>query len=264
MPSPFPGMDPYLESPREWSGVHARLIAEIGALLVPQVRPRYFVGIERRLYVCTAEDPASRHIVADLAVARQEAVRPRAERGSGGAVATAPVVLTMLDDIEFSEPWIAIRSADGTETITVIEVLSPANKTAGSRGRSEYLQKRSEILHSQVSLVEIDLLRDGERFPSLDPLPPAEYYAHVSRPARRPKGEVWPMRLREPLHVIPIPLAGKDPDARLDLGEALRQTYDRGGYDVHLRYGRPPDPPLAPAEVKWAAQILKRGGWKPA
>jgi len=140
-----------------------------------------------------------------------------------------------------SEPWIAI-------------------KTAGSRGRTEYLRKPAEVLHSPVYLVDIDLLRQGERFPSRQPLPPADCYVHVSRAARRPKGEVWPIRLRDRLPAIPIPLAGKDPDATLDLGEALRQTYDRGGYDVRMRYDRAPDPPLPADEQEWAAGVVKGTG----
>ena len=39
MPSPFPGMDPWLESPLLWPGVHARLIPLFAEQLAPQVIP---------------------------------------------------------------------------------------------------------------------------------------------------------------------------------------------------------------------------------
>ncbi len=51
MPSPFPGMDPYLEDPTLWRDLHQRLITYIADALQPQVRPRYRAQIEERLYV---------------------------------------------------------------------------------------------------------------------------------------------------------------------------------------------------------------------
>ena len=46
MPTPFPGMDPYLERPSMWPGVHNALMAAIQLDLAPQVRPRYYVSLE--------------------------------------------------------------------------------------------------------------------------------------------------------------------------------------------------------------------------
>lgn len=56
MPSPFPGMNPYLESPQIWPSVHHRLIAAIADSLVPQVLPKYLVDIEKRVYQATEND----------------------------------------------------------------------------------------------------------------------------------------------------------------------------------------------------------------
>ncbi|MGB3508495.1 MAG: DUF4058 family protein [Microcoleaceae cyanobacterium] len=50
MPSPFPGMDPYLEHPDLWPGVHLFLISNLAQLLSPQLRPKYFVSVEVRMY----------------------------------------------------------------------------------------------------------------------------------------------------------------------------------------------------------------------
>lgn len=261
MRSPFPGMDPYLEDPVIWPGVHAELIGAIRALLVPMVRPRYYVDIQRRLYVCPGDDPAVKQIVPDLALLRGR--QPGAGSPASSTSASSPVVLTMLDEFEFRESWIAIRAVDGKEAVTVIEVLSPANKKAHSHGRVEYLEKRDEILHSTTHLVEIDLLREGERFPSAVPLPRGEYYVHVSREPMRPKGQVWAIGLRDPLPTITIPLRYDDPDVPLDLGRALRETYERGGYDLHLNYAKPPVPPLQGEDVEWGAQVAgtaKSGG----
>jgi len=51
MPSPFPGMDPYLEDPTLWPDVHQRLITYIADALQPHIRPRYHARIGERLYV---------------------------------------------------------------------------------------------------------------------------------------------------------------------------------------------------------------------
>lgn len=56
MPSPFPGMDPYLEHPDLWPGVHHWLIIEIARLLSPQLRPKYRVAVEVRMYETTGEN----------------------------------------------------------------------------------------------------------------------------------------------------------------------------------------------------------------
>ncbi len=248
MPSPFPGMDPYLEDPALWPGFHTRLINEIAALLVPQVTPRYFVDIEKRLYVLPADDPAGRQIVPDVAILR----------GSGRETATSfgefsqPVVLTMQDEMEMAEARLVIAPREGGAAVTILEVLSPTNKTAGSQGRRDYLEKRGEIVHSSTHLVEIDLLRVGERFPTLlQRLPLADYYVHVSREAQRPRGEVWPIRLRSPLPTVPVPLRAGDAEVRLDLGEAVKQAYDRGGYGARIDYAQPPAPPLGEADAAW-------------
>lgn len=254
MPSPFPGMDPYLEDPRHWPGVHTQLVSVLQALLVPLVRPRYFVDIERRLYICPGDDPALEQIVADVALLRGQT--PHSGTPAPATTAPAPVVLTMLDEIEVREPRLVIRSVAGEEAITVIEVLSPANKKARARGRAEYLEKRGEILHSPTHLVEIDLLRRGERFPSADPLPPGDYFVHVSRESMRPRGQVWAFGVRDPLPTIPIPLRPDDPDAPLDLARAVRETYERGGYDVRLDYRKLADPPLAGEDAAWAARVV--------
>ncbi len=45
MPSPFPGMDPYLEG-YLWPDVHHRLASQISRQLAPQVQPKYVARLE--------------------------------------------------------------------------------------------------------------------------------------------------------------------------------------------------------------------------
>ena len=56
MANPFPGMNPYLESPELWRSVHNRLIVAIADWLTPQLLPKYLVDIEQRIYQISGED----------------------------------------------------------------------------------------------------------------------------------------------------------------------------------------------------------------
>ena len=79
-------------------------------------------------------------------------------------------------------------------------------------------------------------------------LPPCDYYAMVSRVEHRPKAQLWPVRLRDQLPVIPIPLREPDPDLRLDLQEVLHRVYDAAGYVKYI-YDSEPVPHLAPEDA---------------
>jgi hypothetical protein len=156
---------------------------------------------------------------------------------------------------ERREAFLTLRERETMEVVTVVELLSPANKRTRGDGRREYLSKRESILESTTHLVELDLLRAGERLPTVEPLPPGDYYAFVCR-QRRYQAEVYAWTLREPLPAIPIPLAGDDPDVTIDLEEVFTSTYDRAGYDYSLDYTRPIRPPLPEHDASWAAGIL--------
>jgi hypothetical protein len=51
MPSPFPGMDSYLETPELWPDVHHAVIGHIQKALNPGLRPRYVARVELRVYI---------------------------------------------------------------------------------------------------------------------------------------------------------------------------------------------------------------------
>ena len=137
----------------------------------------------------------------------------------------------------------------------MIELLSPTNKTPGD-GWSEYLVKRSNIFATFAHLVEIDLLRCGQRLPTREPLTAADFYAFVCRRQRLSQVEVYGWTLRDRLPVIPIPLAGDDPDVPLDLQAAFTTTYDRAGYDYALDYHSPVEPPLEASLAEWVRSVV--------
>jgi uncharacterized protein DUF4058 len=172
MPSRFPGIDPYLEG-QEWEDFHHHFIEECHARLVSQLRPKYVVRVERRVYVEhePEEVPAIRP---DIAVLERDGFQREATEWAGAGVAIEPIVLTLPVPETRREAYLTVRERDSLEVVTVIEVLSPTNKPPHSDGRREYLNKREEILRSTAHLVELDLLRGGERLPTIEKLPPAD------------------------------------------------------------------------------------------
>lgn len=149
-----------------------------------------------------------------------------------------------------------IHETDTREVVTVLELLSPSNKRRGGDGRREYLKKRDEVLGTVTHLVELDLLRGGERLPIKPPVPAGDYYAVVSRYERRPRAQVYAWSLPDPLPVIPVPLMEGDGDVPLDLGAALTAVYDRARYQLSIDYAAALQTPLPPERVDWLAMQL--------
>lgn len=250
MPSPFPGMNPYLESPGVWHGFHQRLVTAIANQLTAQLRPHYIVLLEEHIYLHEIDEP-SRSVMgrADFALAARGEGDPRAVAATIDAPVTG-VVADVFDEEHLS--YIEIRDREGRELVTVVELLSPANKRPGA-DREQYLLKRRRLLKSQAHLVEIDLLRAWPRMP-LEHLPTCDYLLFASRAETRPQVGLWPCKLREPLPSLRVPLRSLT-SCDLDLQSLLHQVYDAAGYEDYL-YGTPIEPPLSAADAAWAAAIL--------
>ena len=248
MPSPFPGMDPYLEAPGLWPDVHHGLTSEIQAVLNRQLRPKYHVRVEERVYISDENDPGRKVIIPDLQIHDAGAQYSRSlwtpETAASTATLVEPVLLTTLIEDEIHEPYLELVDHASRSVVAVIEILSPANKVAGSRGRASYEQKRQETMRSFTHLVEVDLLRDGVSLHAREILPLADYYVHVSRRGQRPRGLVWPILLPQRLPVIGIPLLPDDPDVSLDLQSVLNIAYERAAYDLEIDYQQAPVPCL--------------------
>lgn len=259
--SPFPGMDPYLE--RHWSDLHHSLVQYSRDVLQPTLPGDLRARVEERVYV---ESPGhlGRTVVPDLHVAQIRAVPPwRTGGGLAGGVALAePLVFEVhLDPI--TEGYLEIRERGGGKVVTVIEFLSPSNKMGGT-GEAKYLEKQDEILRSDASLVEIDLVRMGRRVLALkaEQIPPEQaddYLACVSPGWRRQRRELYVMPFRRRLPVLPIPLREHEQPVPLDLQALLDQAYDVGRYD-DTDYTARLDPPLGPDDAAWAEGILKQAG----
>lgn len=254
MPSPFPGMDPYLEAPELWEDVHANLATELRAQLQPQLIPRYVAVLAP--YV-TYEDIAIGQVSAvkpDVAVQLREPPAPYPETSASIAAPLIGVSTLAEPEVPAKTQRIEVRRVGDETLVTVIELLSPANKRPGTASFEAYQRKRRDLLRSPVHLLEIDLLRRGVRWPIDTELPPAPYFIFLSRAALRPQVEIWPINLGDPLPRVPVPLQAPDPDAAMDLGAALARVYELGAYALRVDYQRPPPPPpLPPAAAAWAA-----------
>ena len=259
MPSPFPGMDPYLENVELWSGVHAGLIAKVQDQLAVLLAPRYFVSFEERVFITADDDPAFRVVYPDVHLVAGDSARPTsgsdARLGAGGAAIARPlpVVETLSETVR--EGRLEVRDATDQSVVTVIEILSPTNKVSGSRGRASFVRKRRQVYASSTHWMEIDLIRGGDRTANRAPAAGTAYQAFVSRHDVRQDGRrcyLWPIPLREPLPIVGVPLRDGEPDAPLNLQAALDLVYARGSYDRRLGYAAaPPPPPLSADDLAW-------------
>lgn len=249
MTMPFPGMDPYLEHPVLWEGLHARLIVAIANQLQPRLDPRYVTSIEERVFI---EGPQRR--IPDVWVQK---VGDRGDRPRTSEPQADSAVVVEVEDLEIRESRVEILDAySDMKLVTMIEVLSPTNKASGP-GRESYIEKQVETLARDCHLVEIDLLRKGAHALSIpewrvQELKPYDSIVCVSRWPKRNRFEIYARRLRERLPCIKIPLVDPDPDVPLDVQAALDQVYEDGRYMRRIRYDRPCEPPLEDADQEWA------------
>ncbi len=262
MPSPFPGMDPYLEG-SEWTSVHTELSSEIARQLAPQLRPKYVARTTRRFVTDLPEDVSISvgDLYPDIGVFHARPLREALTAGAAIAATPAPLRMTTVTPSRAPEVTVEIRDVANRALVTAIEVLSPTNKRG--EGYREYLDKRERLLNSAAHLIEIDLLRAGRRVPMKEPLPDAPYFVFLSRAERRPILEVWPIQLSDPLPAVPVPLLPNDPDVTLDLQRALNTIYDALNYDLSVNYARPPEMPLPEAAARWATERLRAAGLTP-
>lgn len=260
MAGPFPGMDPYLESPVLWPGVHQGIIGGMRATLNTLLPPGYVADMGERVYVMQPD----RNIYPDVVVFEQPSPTPvPPSHTSVVAVADPPTVLTV-EPVEVREVFIQILPVgDETRVVTVIEVLSYVNKARGSEGRELYLLKQRELLESAVNLIEIDLLRRGEHSVAV----PREslwqrkgrwdYLVCLHRSGQRGRFETCFYSLRDRLPRINIPLENGLPDVVLDLQAVFDRNYDEGAYARRVDYAHDPPTPLEPEDAAWADALLR-------
>lgn len=264
MPSPFPGMDPFIEACGLWEDFHPQFIAEIQKALAAAVPEKYAVRLGERSYIALfgAEGKDFIPFLPDIGVTAPTSESTAKQASGAGAEAAEMGVVSMeaFVALEFRETFIEIHEYDPEKRlVTCLVVLSPSNKRRGSKGWKRYLRKRQALLLGTANLVEFDLLRGGRRMPMLTPWPDSPYSLLVSRQHRAPHCTVWPAFFQRPLPPIPIPLTPPDADVQLDLQPLVAIVYDRSRYGRDLDYSRPLKPPLTDDEFAWLAERLRSG-----
>lgn len=245
-------MNPWLEE--HWPGVHSLLISclsmQLSSKLPADLAARPEEGVSISAAGC--DDPHT--FRADVAVKEswQDGVPPSWSPTDDAELEARAAIPTIVQTAPMTERWIEIREATGT-LITVIEILSPGNKSGG--GRADYLEKRRLLLESPINLVEIDLLLGGppvfpEGFAKLPPLEATHYFINTKRAGTGLRREILRPLLREPLPVIRIPLRKGEKDVFIDLQALINQVHEVGRYHM-LDYRRLPDVPLPSADQEW-------------
>ena len=285
MPSPFPGMDPYLEG-YLWPDVHQALANKIRQLLGPQLQPRYVA----RLAISVVQDEAPEAEVGimypEVEIVKSKPGSPllpeptpftplypppgsttrgvlrgdvpvREAVGGAGVAVAAPLTISLprvrLVNVE-------IRDAAQNVLVTSIEILSPINKREPNL--SQYRQKRARLRAANVHLLEIDLLRRGTRAWGHPRIPETPYLILLTR-AQAEAVEIWPVKLQDTLPSVSAPLRPPDADVVLDLSAALREVYAEAFYHLSIDYTQaPPPPPLSDEDAAWLKEVIKEGKLK--
>lgn len=224
MPSPFPGMDPYLETPKLWPAFQHQLLACLYQILLPGLVDRY-----------------------------------RARVGTRNYVSEMPLFTSVIRE-QYAEEYIEIRSRTDGKLVTLLEVVSPANKTTPA-GRQAYLDARQQAVSQKAGIVEIDLVMQGKPLLtySRDGLPEYDYAVTVTRSTAPDRYEIYTSTLQKKLPKFKLPLAADDRDALLDLQAAFGRAYDLGNFAAQIDYkgAPPPDVPFTDAYRAWAEELLK-------
>jgi hypothetical protein len=265
--SPFPGMDPYLEGDM-WQEFHQTFAQQIRAQLMVVLPSNYVALLEK---YCTFD-----YSGASLITAAPKGIYPDTHMVKVKEAAITyevdtpevtlpenitPPAVELISPIPHKTPVLRVEIRETAERrlVTIIEILSPANKYG--RGYQKYLKKRVRVLKSSIHLLEIDLLRAGERIPLVGgALPPAPYYIFLSRFTHRPYTEVWPVQLRQPLPAVPVPLLPPDPDVALSLQKAINACFELVRYHERLLdYSQsPPEPPFNAEDAAWVESVARR------
>jgi hypothetical protein len=257
MSSPFPGMDPYLETPALWSDFHASFITYWRDALIDSLPSNYEARIDEKVNLVEVSPPRRRLVEPDVAAVTRRGPSRVASLAPAGVATLEPVTLSLVIEEETHERHIEILHRPDRTLVAVLELLSPANKE--EPGRTLYLAKRNALAYHPVHLVEVDLLLKGQRLPLNEDLPPGDYYALVSRGNQRPACQVYAWTLQQALPAIPIPLLPSDPDLWIDLAAVFLTTYERGRYLRSVDYTAPPPIALDNARLAWVMERAQGG-----
>ncbi|NEP63074.1 MAG: DUF4058 family protein [Symploca sp. SIO2G7] len=257
MPSPFPGMNPYLENPQFWSEVHHRLITALADAIESNLSLKYRVAIEKRTYLSNQEESVEVGIP-DVAVTFHKST----VINQTPSTATLPaqeeaVIVTIPVPQEIREGYLEIREEATGYVVTTIEVLSPTNKRRGL-GYQAYLRKRQEVLSTPTHLIEIDLLRGGKPMPIVGEIPKTDYRILIALGNRRPLAQLYGFSIRQEIPQFSLPLLSGDTEPIVNVQSLLAGLYQRARFDLAIDYSTEPVPRLKEEDRIWADELLRQ------
>jgi hypothetical protein len=216
-------MDPYLEDEALWPVFHHQLVMCLYQILLPGLVDRYRARVGQRHYV------------------------------------TEQALFTSVMREEHHEDYIEIRQRTDGRLVSLVDVVSPTNKTT-SAGRTAYLDKRKEGKSASANLVEVDLVLQGQPMLeySRDGLPDWDYAVTVTRSTQAERYEIYTATLQKRLPRFRLPLAADDRDTVLDLHTAFTRCYDQGGFGGKIDYKREPATPLSDEDRRWLSDVLRQ------
>jgi hypothetical protein len=263
MPSPFPGMDPYLEGAALWPDFHSRFINALCECIADRLPDRYQAALNEQVLLIESDPDDSREIEPDVTVVRAAEGAGKSPIRKAGVAAVGILEPQTIPNIVRLDPhvevYIELRYGADQDVVSVIELLSPSNKNGAGRG--QYLEKRESLLQRRVNLVELDLIRGGSRLRLAKPLPKGDYYALVSRGDHWPDCDVYSWTVRDVLPGLPVPLKSPDLDVRVPLPEAFDEAYRRGRYAQRIHYDQAPPPPrFDDQDADWVAERARTAG----
>lgn len=223
MPSPFPGMDPYLEDEKLWPIFQHQFVNCLYQILLPGLVDRYRARMMQRQYM------------------------------------TEQALFTSVVREEHQEAYIEIRRRNDSRLVTLVDIASPTNKLT-PQGRKAYLDKRQEGRHAGANLVEIDLVLQGSPLLdySRDGLPDWDYAVTVTRSTQPERYEIYTSTLQKRLPRFRLPLAADDRDTVLDLQAVFARCYDQSDFAAQIDYKREPSVPLSTEDRPWVETLLKQ------
>jgi hypothetical protein len=259
MPSPFSGMDPFLERPARWPSIHQRYITYLADAINPLLPENYVADIGERIHVTSPP----KEMFPDVYLLKHSEKKKRPTgRASAALIEADPSVEVEFLPTEIREIFVEIRLTDEAETlVTVIEFLSPTNKSFGD-GHDLYRKKQAQLRSSSTSLLEIDLLRAGRHTVAIprEGLPENgwDYLVCLHRGGWQQKFQYWAIPLPNRLPRITVPLMGNDPDVVVDLQAVLDQCYTAGHWGTRIDYTKAPPPPLSKKNAKGIDELLRK------
>src|SRR5262249_36482614 len=148
MPSPFPGMDPYLEA--HWRDVHAGLVIYARDALQGVLPGSLRARVEESVLLETPKGLRDHPLLPDVRVVDSTPKRALVPRPEPGAALAEPLLVDAEPEPATETFLEIIDRASGNRVVTVIEFLSPSNKSPGPN-REQYLRKQREVCASDAN-----------------------------------------------------------------------------------------------------------------